>query len=220
MLKQIHGDSTWRDSLTKLRIFELDEYTRVIYVDNDGMILRNMNHLFTLPDALIAMPRAYWIDQPFYSDQLAVITPASQRLKLMLEVAKERGHKGEKAFDMDVVNDLFAGSCLTLPNTYDVITGEFRLASDRHAKFLGNKYEVWDARAVYKEAYYIHFSDWPLPKPWLRSITDVQTRTGAACKAPCYESEILSEVYTSFLTMNKEVQTLAIEHNANRTRPI
>ncbi|KAK9817603.1 hypothetical protein WJX74_010575 [Apatococcus lobatus] len=95
------GDQTWAQSLTKLRIFELTDYQRIIYFDADGLVMRNMNHLFQLPSTPVAMPRAYWLDQPFYTDALAVIEPAADRLSELLDVAS-----ATHGFDMDVMNDL------------------------------------------------------------------------------------------------------------------
>ena len=65
------SDPTWQESLTKLRIFQLEEYARVVYADADGLVWRNMDHLFQLPPARVAMPRAYWLKLGEYSDQIA-----------------------------------------------------------------------------------------------------------------------------------------------------
>ena len=55
---------------------------------------------------------------------------------------------------------------MVLPHRqYGLITGEFRAAD--HDNFLGNDYEVWDPEKVLREASLVHFSDWPLPKPWV-----------------------------------------------------
>ena len=45
------GDVTWAQSMTKLRFFELTQYQRLIYFDADGLIMRRMDHLFSLPSA-------------------------------------------------------------------------------------------------------------------------------------------------------------------------
>ncbi len=85
------GDPTWAESLTKLSIFKLTEYKRIIYFDADGLVMKNMNHLFSLPPTPIAMPRAYWLDQPFFSDQIAVIEPSEERLEELLAQARRTG---------------------------------------------------------------------------------------------------------------------------------
>ena len=85
------GDPFWRQSLTKLRFFELTQFDRLIYFDVDGLVLRNMNHLFRLPSAPVAMPRAYWLPQPYMSDQLAVVEPSAKRLHELLHQAETYG---------------------------------------------------------------------------------------------------------------------------------
>lgn len=58
------GTSYFRESLTKLRIFELEEYARIIYLDADGLLWRNVDH--------VSMIRPFRLGFPFsnYSQQL------------------------------------------------------------------------------------------------------------------------------------------------------
>lgn len=70
-------------------------------------------------------------------------------------------------FDMDIVNDLYAGNAMLLPNEDWVVSGEFRRKN--HDAYTGEKGKIWDAKEVMKRAKYVHFSDWPFPKPWHQS---------------------------------------------------
>lgn len=71
---------------------------------------------------------------------------------------------GSDDYDMEVVNDLYKQSCLVLPHIpYFILTREFTTVED-HSYWLGSKEESWDPDKVFKEAKYIHFSDWPIPK--------------------------------------------------------
>lgn len=67
------------------------QYKRLIYFDVDGLVLKSMNHLFKLPPAPVAMPRAYWLPQPTMSDQLAVVEPSVNRLDELLHQAETFG---------------------------------------------------------------------------------------------------------------------------------
>ena len=67
------------------------QYKRLIYFDVDGLVLKNMNHLFLLPSAPVAMPRAYWLTQPTMSDQLAVVEPSAKALNELLHQAEAFG---------------------------------------------------------------------------------------------------------------------------------
>lgn len=91
ILKVKGGDPFWAESLTKLKFFELTQYKRLIYFDVDGLVLKNMNHLFALPSAPVAMPRAHWLPQPYMSDQLAVIEPSARALDDVLHQAATFG---------------------------------------------------------------------------------------------------------------------------------
>lgn len=66
-------------------------------------------------------------------------------------------------YDMEIVNYLYKDSALIIPHRpYAVLTGEWR--SKKHTEYLGNTIERWDPVKIFKEAKYLHFSDWPIPK--------------------------------------------------------
>lgn len=71
-------------------------------------------------------------------------------------------------FDMEVLNHLFRDSAMILPHRrIALLTGEFR--GKNHYQYLSeDKDEEWNAMAEASRAYLVHFSDWPLPKPWLQ----------------------------------------------------
>jgi hypothetical protein len=123
-----------------------------------------MDELFLLPPAPVAMPRAYWLNQPFLSSQLVLIQPSTYEFA-RIEEAIQTAKGGD--FDMEIVNNLYNNSCIIIPHRrYDVLTGEFR-GKGSHASYLGNTYETWDPEVAFKEAKFLHFSDWPVPKPWI-----------------------------------------------------
>ncbi|KAF2005410.1 glycosyltransferase family 8 protein [Amniculicola lignicola CBS 123094] len=159
-----NSDPTWQDSYTKLLAFNQTQYKRVISLDSDATVLQSMDELFLLPPAPVAMPRAYWLDQPFLSSQLIVIEPSKDEWRRVEEATQH--HEGSD-YDMDILNKMYKDSCTIIPHRgYDLLTGEFK--HQDHDKYLGNKDEKWDARQIMKEAKFLHFSDWPLPKPWLK----------------------------------------------------
>lgn len=123
------GDPFWRQSLTKLRFFELTQYNRLIYFDVDGLVLRNMNHLFRLPNAPVAMPRAYWLPQPYMSDQLAVVEPSAKRLHELLHQAETYGEL-PRASDAEGCHDALPECCGSLA------VDEMYTAQARHVHLL------------------------------------------------------------------------------------
>ena len=164
------GDPTWHKSLTKFHAFVLTEYTRVLVFDSDSMVLNNMDHYFLSPLAPVAVPRAYWLNDKEASikDQMLgshvmLIEPNEGNYHRIIDEAKRSG-----AFDMEVLNHLFRDSAMILPHRrIALLTGEFR-AKDHDQYMSEDKDEEWNAMAEASRAYLVHFSDWPLPKPWLR----------------------------------------------------
>jgi hypothetical protein len=162
-----HGDPTWRDSLTKFHAFALTEYTRVLAFDSDSLVLNTMDHYFLAPLAPIAVPRAYWLNEKDASlknqilgSHVMLLEPNEGRYKRIVEEALTSGD-----FDMEVINHLFSDSAMILPHRrLALLTGEFR--STDHQKYLADEDEEWNAMAEVSRAYLVHFSDWPLPKPW------------------------------------------------------
>ncbi|KAI4685772.1 uncharacterized protein J4E88_003608 [Alternaria novae-zelandiae] len=174
-------DATWQDSYTKLLAWNQTQYKRVISLDSDATLLNHMDELFLLPTAPVAMPRAYWLEQFFLSSQLIVIEPSEdswQRVQSAME-----HHEGHD-YDMDILNKVFGASTSVIPHRrYDLLTGEFRHQIDQHEAYLGSPTERWNGRDAVKEAKFVHFSDWPLPKPWLNATEDQVARQQPSCRS-------------------------------------
>jgi len=86
-----------------------------------------------------------------------------------------------------------------------------RRSSDR---YLGSSSEIWDTREVLEEVSYLHFSDWPYPKPW-SEYSDV---THAKLQPPCQENfqseedcstrDVWNEIYLDFMQRRQVSDTL------------
>ncbi|KAG9963687.1 glycosyltransferase family 8 protein, partial [Aureobasidium melanogenum] len=205
-VQHFSGEATWGDSFTKLLAFNQPRYERVISLDSDANVLQHMDELFFLPKVPVAMPRAYWLEDTL-SSQLVVIEPSKQEFERILHAFE---HRENTDFDMEIVNNLYGRDCLILPHRpYDLLTGEFR--SKEHHKYLGSTTEVWNPRQVLKEAKFLHFSDWPYPKPWITGAESVRLEIQPAChnttsgEDDCTDREIWNEIYTEFKERRKRV---------------
>ncbi len=126
------------------------------------MVLQSMDELFLLEPAWVAMTRAYWLgfEGRVFSSQLLLLQPSEYEFD---RVMKATATAGDNDYDMDILNSLYQDSAMILPHRrYDLLTGEFR--GKDHQDYLRDDQQQWDPDAVWKEAKYIHFSDWPLPK--------------------------------------------------------
>ncbi|CAI6334036.1 unnamed protein product [Periconia digitata] len=158
------GDITWTDSFTKLLLFNQTQYKRVIHLDSDGTVKKPMDELFHLPSAACAMPRGYWLDPIQLASIIIVAEPSAEEFARIQDYINTHEDSG---FDMDIMDSIYHDSALIFPHrNYLLLTGEFR--GDQHAKYLGNEYEEWNATKAVEETRYIHWSEWPLPKPWIR----------------------------------------------------
>ncbi|KFA71043.1 hypothetical protein S40288_10442, partial [Stachybotrys chartarum IBT 40288] len=173
------ADPTWADSYTKLLAFNQTAYKRVLSLDSDSTILQPMDELFLLPSCPVAMPRAYWLypEESILSSQVMLIQPSTVEFE---RIMGEIDTAGQDDYDMEIANELYRDSALVLPHRpYNLLTGEF--GNDDHVGYLGSDREEWDPVAVYNEAKFVHFSDWPVPKPWLPSPDGVWLKKQPKC---------------------------------------
>jgi len=150
------GNSYYSDVLTKMYVFNMTQYERVIFLDSDILVKKSLDHLFHLPKVDLAAPRAYWLPQPFLASILLVVKPSR---KLMARFDKYIKHPTSNMFDMDMINLEFINECLLLPNDYSRLNSEWDLSDGIHKFDYGVSLEE-----MYANAYIIHFSD--LGKPW------------------------------------------------------
>lgn len=167
------GDATWKNSLTKLHAFGITDYTRVLAFDSDSLVLNNMDHYFLAPMATIAVPRAYWltgtdnnIGHQILGSHVMLLEPSKGLYKRVVDEALSSGD-----FDMEIINHMFNTSAMILPHRrLALLTGEFR--NKDHTKYLAPDVDdEWNAMGEVSRSVLVHFSDWPLPKPWRQRTT-------------------------------------------------
>jgi len=193
--------------------FSLAYYDRVIALDSDITLLSSLDELFLLPTTPIAMPRAYWYDtMPWpLTSLLMVIKPDLSEFQRFREIIAGGGDAtlvNAHKFDMELINDRFEHSALVLPHRpYALLSGEFR--RHNHSAYLGNTFEAWDAEKVLREAKLVHFSDWPLPKPWIMwpmdGLAEMQPDCGGSHEGTCAERRIWKDLYGDFRQRRKDI---------------
>ncbi|KAH7316694.1 nucleotide-diphospho-sugar transferase, partial [Stachybotrys elegans] len=197
-------DETWADSFTKLLAFNQTQYERVLALDSDSVVLQPMDELFLTPPCPVAMPRAYWLlreDPPrrILSSQLVLLQPSAVEFE---RIQAQTDASGTDDYDMEIVNQLYLDSATVLPHRpYDLLTGEFR--SEDHSAYLGSDREEWDPVAALKEAKFLHFSDWPMPKPWEHIPDSTRKKAMPKCeekngKEDCTSRDIWNKIYDDF----------------------
>ena len=162
-----------------------------------------------MPSSPVAMPRAYWEDTPHdqLSDQIILIEPSAFEFSRIEDAINNAGNN---VFDMDIVSDMYFDSALVMPHRrYDLLTGELR-RSDGHVAYLGNDLEEWDVDKIMAEAKFLHFSDWPVPKPWISRGDGIMTQHQPACvdrdgQQDCHERDLWLGFYHDFAQRRKRI---------------
>lgn len=198
--------------------FGLDQYERVLFLESDITLFKHLDDLFLLPPAQVAATRAYWTmpSKNLLSTHLTLLEPSlpeSKRVHSALEA--NTALSNTTSFDTDIFSTLYSSSALLLPHRhYALQTHEFRRPGPlNHSSFLGNTYEKWDSDRILQEASLVHFSDSPLPKPWvmwpnnllmeIRPKCDVNP--GTESESGCRNREAWIELYNDFRRRRKDV---------------
>ena len=105
--------------LLKLVGFRLHQYIpslkRVLILDSDQMILQSLDHIFSLPAADLAAPRAYR-QGTFGFTSAFLLVSLSDRLWDRIDRALQT--VSDNTFDMDLLNRMFAETVMLLPGDY------------------------------------------------------------------------------------------------------
>lgn len=155
----------WAASFTKLQIFNMTEYKRILVMDSDSTLHQSLDHLFLSPPAIVAAPRAFW-NKPVHGDRivltslLMLIQPSHEQAERVVKAIETRGGND---YDMEIVNDLFKDDCLVLPHRgLTFLTGDLRHQS--HPQYMGSWTDPWNATVEMNNTALVHFSDYPYPK--------------------------------------------------------
>ncbi|KAK4555142.1 hypothetical protein LTR86_007908 [Recurvomyces mirabilis] len=202
------GDSTWAESFTKLLAVNQTQYKRVLHWDSDATVLDSMDELFLLPPSPVAMPRAYWLEGHNLSSQLILIEPSAREFERILVAFQ---HRGPGDYDMEIVNKLYGDNCIILAHrAYDLLSGMLYGREGDHARYLGSQAEAWDVERVLDQAKYLHFSDWPVPKPWLPQTDELMEAQAPKCNVSgtpndCRDREKWLWLYCDFHSRRQQV---------------
>jgi hypothetical protein len=153
----------YRHCFLKLKSFQLVEYDRVLFIDADSIPLKNLDYLLSLQiSEPVAAPRAYWLQQPFWTSALFIAQPSDAswaRVERHFETADERN-----SYDMDIINCEFSNEIQSLPPATFCLNTEWEDANQRG--LFPDPVEAYDSVAV------VHFT--AVGKPWTYSTDEVR----------------------------------------------
>jgi len=145
----------YRHCLTKLRIFQLLQYDRVIYFDADSLPLHSLDFLFAAGsgEPLLAPP-VYWAPEPRFCSALLVIRPDLDSFRRC--AAHFPDAAAQNLYDMDILNRVFAPDAGILPKSVFALDSEWTEQDGRYCL------DEPDKR--FRECALVHFS--AKGKPW------------------------------------------------------
>lgn len=83
-----HFAKTWALCLTKFEIFNLVQYDKIIFLDADIMVMKNLDHLFEYPHLTSALDGEYfnlWPNNPHLNAGILVIKPNIEEYQQLIE---------------------------------------------------------------------------------------------------------------------------------------
>ncbi|KAG9222545.1 hypothetical protein CCMSSC00406_0002880 [Pleurotus cornucopiae] len=75
--------------LTKLHVFRLIQYSKIVFLDADVLPIRPLSHLFTLPHEFAAVPDVGWPD--IFNSGVLLLTPGEAKFTELNELLKTKG---------------------------------------------------------------------------------------------------------------------------------
>jgi lipopolysaccharide biosynthesis glycosyltransferase len=75
--------------LTKLHIFRLTQYSKIIFLDADVLPVRPMSHLFSIEHEFSAVPDVGWPD--IFNSGVLVISPGKDKFDELMQLQKTKG---------------------------------------------------------------------------------------------------------------------------------
>lgn len=116
----------YSDVLLKLVGFRLHQYIpslkRILILDSDQIILQSLDHVFSLPAADLAAPRAYWLGSSGFTSAFLLVS-LSDRLWNRMDAALKGIN--DNTFDMDLLNKMFIETVMLLPGDYCTLNSEW-----------------------------------------------------------------------------------------------
>ncbi len=103
-------------ALSKLHVFRLTQYDKVIFFDADTLALRPLSSLFSLTDNFAAAPDSGWPDS--FNSGLMVLEPSEADFEGLVSMMQDKG--SWDGGDQGLLNDYFQGKWHRLSYGFNV----------------------------------------------------------------------------------------------------
>ena len=173
----LHSIPYYQGCLLKLMAFELSQLDqslqRVVVMDSDQLILRDLDSVFELPGSAILAPKAYWIDDHTYSSTFMLFEPS---FELWDAVSEAMQSILPDTYDMDLINDVLGETLEELPATYGTLNSHWEDNNIPHWFAPAEKQSpstiIEDLQELYAKVHVIHLT--AVGKPWMYDVAELR----------------------------------------------
>lgn len=155
----------WKDTFTKFNIFKLTQFDKIVFLDADVMILKNIDHLFDCAPGTAAVDGEYFNiwpeDQLHFNAGCMVIEPSEityDNLINYIDVLKTTNEDFSEIFNKELIGD---------QNILNLFYSDWKDSSDLHLNKYYNIFGPYimeeQLEDIKENAYFIHFIG---RKPW------------------------------------------------------
>lgn len=118
--KNVNEDNPyWIYTFDKLNVFSLTEFEKIVYLDTDLLITKNVDELFDFEPLSMALDLPFKDD--FFNSGVMVIKPNMEDYNNLKALSIEYDDRGEKVSDQDVINDYFKGRINEISQKYNCV---------------------------------------------------------------------------------------------------
>jgi len=114
-LTLIPGRLDLNSVLTKLHVFRLTQFSKIIFLDADVLPIRPLSHLFTIPHEFSAVPDVGWPD--IFNSGVMVLSPGEDKFTELNHLLQSKG--SWDGGDQGLLNEWRAGNWNRLSFTYN-----------------------------------------------------------------------------------------------------
>ena len=158
----------WVFTMTKFELFKMTDFDKLIFLDADIMVLKNLDHLFNKPHLTAAIDGEYfniWPDNPHFNAGLLVIEPNIEEYNNLINFVTN--------FSIDSTTT----TCIADQEILNAYYNQWITSTDLHLNKYYNIFAPYiqdnQVEDIKQNAYFIHFIG---RKPW-RAFHKLDTET-------------------------------------------
>ncbi|KAJ3040615.1 hypothetical protein HDV00_010640 [Rhizophlyctis rosea] len=150
--------SYYRDCFTRLQVFNLIEFDRIVVLDADGVVRQSLDSLFDYPPYPFYACRAYWWPtNDYFTSILYIVEPSETLYKMQFDVWQQAEAENRSMGDMDMSNIALGHYVAMLPGGLVALNVDFKRTPEEKAPV----HPLWTVDDWAKNVAYAHWTEAP-----------------------------------------------------------